>query len=91
MVFVNRFVNPQEMASLVGLADIYVTPYRYETQAVSGTLAYALGAGKAIISTPYWHATELLADGRGELVPFNDSSAIADATIELLDDRGPSE
>ena len=65
VVFVNRFVSPQEMASLVGLADIYVTPYRYETQAVSGTLAYALGAGKAIISTPYWHATELLEDGRG--------------------------
>ena len=72
VVFVNRFVNPQEMASLVGLADIYVTPYRHETQAVSGTLAYALGAGKAIISTPYWHATELLEDGRGVLVPFND-------------------
>ncbi len=85
VVFVNRFVNPQEMASLVGLADIYVTPYRNETQAVSGTLAYALGAGKAIISTPYWHATELLEDGRGRLVPFNDSSAIADATIELLE------
>lgn len=87
VVFVNRFVNPQEMASLVGLADIYVTPYRYETQAVSGTLAYALGAGKAIISTPYWHATELLADGRGALVPFDDSPAIADTTIKLLDDR----
>lgn len=88
VVFVNRFVSPQEMASLVGLADIYVTPYRYETQAVSGTLAYALGAGKAIISTPYWHATELLEDGRGALVPFNDSSAIADTTIELLENPG---
>ncbi len=88
VVFVNRFVNPQEMASLVGLDDIYVTPYRHETQAVSGTLAYALGAGKAIISTPYWHATELLEDGRGVLVPFNDSSAIADATIELLENGG---
>ncbi len=88
VVFVNRFVSPQEMASLVGLADIYLTPYRYETQAVSGTLAYALGAGKAIISTPYWHATELLEDGRGALVPFDDSSAIADMTIELLDNDG---
>ena len=85
VVFLNRFVSPQEMASLVGLADIYVTPYRYEAQAVSGTLAYALGAGKAIISTPYWHATELLEHGRGALVPFDDSSAIADTTIELLD------
>src|SRR5271166_2007702 len=88
VVFVNRFVSPQEMASLVGLADIYITPYRYETQAVSGTLAYALGAGKAIISTPYWHATELLEDGRGVLVPFDDSAAIADTAIELLDNNG---
>ncbi len=65
VVFHNRFFSPQEMASLVGSADIYVTPYPHEAQAVSGTLAYALGAGKAIISTPYWHATELLDDGRG--------------------------
>jgi glycosyltransferase involved in cell wall biosynthesis len=85
VVFYNRFVSPQEMAALVGSADIYVTPYRYETQAVSGTLAYALGAGKAIISTPYWHATELLGDGRGVLVPFGAPAAIADAAIELLD------
>ncbi|MGB8013767.1 MAG: glycosyltransferase family 4 protein [Terriglobales bacterium] len=85
VVFHNRFVSPQEMASLVGSADIYVTPYRYEAQAVSGTLAYALGAGKAIISTPYWHAAELLHDGRGALVPFEDPAAIADTAIELLD------
>ncbi len=78
-------VSPQEMASLVSSADIYVTPYRYEAQAVSGTLAYALGAGKAIISTPYWHAAELLGDGRGALVPFEDPAAIADTAIELLD------
>ena len=88
MVFHNWFVSPQEMASLVGSADIYVTPYRYETQAVSGTLAYALGAGKAIISTPYWHAAELLDDGRGALVPFENPAAIADTTIELLDNDG---
>ena len=85
VVFHNRFVSPQEMASLVGSADIYITPYRYEAQAVSGTLAYAMGAGKAIISTPYWHAAELLADGRGALVPFEDPAAIAGTTIELLD------
>jgi len=87
VVFHNRFVSPQEMASLVGLADIYVTPYRYEAQAVSGTLAYALGAGKAIISTPYWHAAELLDDGRGALVPFENPAAIADTVIGLLDNN----
>ena len=86
VIFYNRFVSPQEMASLVTSADIYITPYRYEAQAVSGTLAFALGAGKAIISTPYWYATELLADGRGALVPFENSGAIADATIGFLDD-----
>jgi len=91
VVFHNRFVSPQEMASLVGSADIYVTPYRYEAQAVSGTLAYALGAGKAIISTPYWHAAELLADGRGELVPFDDPAALADVAIELLDNQAARE
>ena len=91
VVFHNRFVSPQEMASLVASADIYVTPYRYEAQAVSGTLAYALGAGKAIISTPYWHAAELLADGRGELVPFEDPAALADVAIELLDNQAARE
>ena len=85
VMFLNRFVSPQEMASLVGSADIYITPYRFEAQAVSGTLAYALGAGKAIISTPYWHAAELLDDGRGTLVPFEDPAAIAAAANELLD------
>ena len=84
VIFHNRFVSPQEMASLVGSADIYITPYRYEAQAVSGTLAYALGAGKAIISTPYWHAAELLGEGRGILVPFENPDAIAAATIGLL-------
>jgi glycosyltransferase involved in cell wall biosynthesis len=86
VVFHNRFFSPQEMASLVGSADIYVTPYPNEAQAVSGTLAYALGAGKAIISTPYWHAAELLSDGRGVLIPFEDPAAIATAAIELLND-----
>jgi glycosyltransferase involved in cell wall biosynthesis len=84
VVFHNRFVTPEEMVQFVGAADIYITPYRYEAQAVSGTLAYAMGAGKAIISTPYWHAAELLQDGRGVLVPFSDSNAIAAAAIELL-------
>ena len=87
VIFHNRFVSPQEMAQFVGSADIYITPYRYEAQAVSGTLAYALGAGKAIISTPYWHAAELLDEGRGVLVPFDNSAAIATAAIDLLDNE----
>jgi glycosyltransferase involved in cell wall biosynthesis len=86
VLFVNRFVAPEEMAALVGSADIYITPYCHEAQAVSGTLAYALGAGKAIISTPYWHAAEVLDHGRGLLVPFESPAAIANATIKLLDD-----
>ena len=85
VIFHNRFASPLEMASLVGSADIYITPYCHVAQAVSGTLAYALGAGKAIISTPYWHAAELLDNGRGVLVPFEDPSTIASAAIELMD------
>ena len=85
VIFHNRFFSPQEMASQVGSADIYITPYCHVAQAVSGTLAFAMGAGKAIISTPYWHAAELLEDGRGALVPFEDPAAIADAAIDLLD------
>jgi len=87
VIFLNRFHSPQEMASLVGSADIYITPYCHEAQAVSGTLAYALGAGKAIISTPYWHAVELLDGGRGALVPFENPAAIATAAIELLNNE----
>lgn len=85
VVFNNRFVSNEEMIEHVGAADIYITPYRQEAQVVSGTLAIALGAGKAIISTPYWHAKEILADGRGVLVPFEDSDSIANAAIRLLD------
>jgi glycosyltransferase involved in cell wall biosynthesis len=85
VIFHDRFVSPEEMAEFIGAADIYITPYRYEAQVVSGTLAYALGAGKAIISTPYWHAIELLDDRRGMLVPFQNPDAIAQKTIELLD------
>jgi glycosyltransferase involved in cell wall biosynthesis len=85
VVFRNRFVSPQEMVELIGAADIYITPYKQKAQVVSGTLAYALSAGKAIISTPYLHAIELLDDERGTLVPFDDPEAIAAKTIELLD------
>jgi glycosyltransferase involved in cell wall biosynthesis len=85
VIFHNRFVSPEEMVEFIGAADIYITPYRHEAQVVSGTLAYALGAGKAIISTPYWHAIELLDDRRGALVPFQNPGAIGQKTIELLD------
>jgi len=85
VIFHNRFVSPQELVELIGAADIYITPYKHKSQVVSGTLAYALSAGKAIISTPYLHAIELLDDERGALVPFDDPGAIAAKTIELLD------
>ncbi len=85
VIFYDRFVNPEEMVEFIGAADIYITPYRHEEQVVSGTLAYALGAGKAIISTPYWHAIELLDDRRGTLVPFQNPDAMAQRAIELLD------
>jgi len=85
VIFHNRFVSPEELVEFIGVADIYITPYRNEAQVVSGTLAYALGAGKAIISTPYWHAIELLDDRRGALVPFANPDAIAQKTLELLD------
>jgi len=84
LILSNRFVSAEELIQHVGAADIYITPYRHEAQVVSGTLAIALGAGKAIISTPYWHAKELLADGRGVIVPFEDPSAIAEAVLRLL-------
>src|SRR6202162_5580127 len=86
VIFRNRFVSPQELIELIGAADIYITTYRHKAQVVSGTLAYALSAGKAIISTPYLHAIELLDGERGVLVPFDDPAAIAANTIELLDD-----
>ena len=75
VIFHNHFVTPEEMLECIGAADIYITPYRHEAQVVSGTLAYALGAGKAIISTPYWHAIELLDERRGALVPFQNPGA----------------
>jgi len=85
VIFRNRFVSPQELVELIGAADIYITPYKHKGQVVSGTLAYALSAGKAIISTPYLHALELLDEERGVLVPFDDPGAIAAKTVELLD------
>ena len=83
----NRFVSTEELIEHVGAADIYITPYRHEAQVVSGTLAIALGAGKAIVSTPYWHAKELLAEKRGIIVPFQSPDAIADAILGLLENN----
>src|SRR5271168_2750348 len=82
--FYNRFVDLEELKNFLGVADIYITPYLNAAQITSGTLAYAVGSGKAVISTPYWHAEELLSDGKGILVPFGDSKAIANAVIDLL-------
>ena len=85
LILNNRFVSAEELVEHVGAADIYITPYRQEAQVVSGTLAIALGAGKAIISTPYWHAKELLADKRGIIVPFEKPDAISEAVLALLE------
>lgn len=84
VIFQNRYVSLSELTEFIGAADIYVTPYLNEAQIVSGTLSYAFGMGKAVISTPYWYARELLAGGRGALVGFADPSAIAAAAINLL-------
>jgi glycosyltransferase involved in cell wall biosynthesis len=86
--FYDRFVELDQLTDFIGAADLYITPYLNVEQAVSGTLAYAFGCGQAVISTPYWHAQELLADDRGVIVPFADSAAIATEVIGLLQDDG---
>ena len=87
VMFHNRFVSSDELTEFIGAADICLTPYLQPEQITSGALAYAVGAGKAVISTPYRYASELLADGRGVLVPWRDPAAIATAINELLGDE----
>lgn len=84
VIFHNRFVSDQELFQYLGAADVYITPYLRRAQLTSGTLAFAIGAGKAIVSTPYWAAQELLAQGRGKLVRFGDSEHIARSVVEIL-------
>jgi len=87
VIFYNRFVSVEELIKFIGAADIYITPYLNPAQIVSGTLAYTLGAGKAVVSTPYWYAEEMLAKGRGALVPFSDPAALSEQVIDLLDNE----
>ncbi len=86
VVFLDHFVDQATLLEFISMSDVYVTPYLNEAQMTSGTLAYSFGLGKPVVSTPYWHALELLADGRGVLVPFGDSQAIGAEIAALLTD-----
>jgi len=86
VVFLNQFVDQATLLDFISMCDVYVTPYLQEAQMTSGTLAYSFGLGKAVVSTPYWHAQELLADGRGVLVPFGDAGSIGAEIANLLTD-----
>ncbi len=86
VIFYNEFVSNEKLLEFIGAADIYISPYLNEAQITSGALAYCFGCGKAIISTPYWHAQELLSDNNGLLNPFGDSNAIATNVNKLLYD-----
>ena len=86
VVFLDQFVDQATLLDFIAMCDVYVTPYLNESQMTSGTLAYSFGLGKAVVSTPYWHAQELLGNGRGVLVPFGDSTTIGRKIAELLTD-----
>ncbi len=86
VVFLDRFVDQATLLRFITMCDVYVTPYLTEAQMTSGTLAYSFGLGKAVVSTPYWHAQELLADGCGVLVPFGDVGVLAAEVEGLLTD-----
>ncbi|HTM26284.1 MAG TPA: glycosyltransferase family 4 protein [Vicinamibacterales bacterium] len=87
VIFHDRFVSQEELVDFLSAADIYITPYLQPAQITSGTLAYAVGAGKAVVSTPYLYAREMLADGRGVLVPWRDAASIAREVIDLIGDE----
>src|SRR6185503_11676716 len=84
VLFLDRFVDLATLLDFIAMCDVYVTPYLNESQMTSGTLAYSYGLGKAVVSTPYWHARELLSGGRGVLVPFNDVATIGAEIAGLL-------
>lgn len=86
VVFHNQFVDRATLLEYISMCDVYVTPYLHEAQMTSGSLAYSFGLGKPVVSTPYWHARELLADGRGVLVPFGDANTTAAEIGDLLTD-----
>ncbi len=87
VIFINRFVETSELLDFIMLSDIYLSPYHNKEQIVSGTLTYALACGKAIVSTPYWHAEELLANDKGILVPFKDPDSMGKALSYLIADE----
>jgi glycosyltransferase involved in cell wall biosynthesis len=91
VVFLDRFVDLPILLDFISMCDVYVTPYLNEAQMTSGTLAYSFGMGKAVVSTPYWHARELLSDGRGVLVPFNDVATLGAEVARLLTDHSRRE
>jgi glycosyltransferase involved in cell wall biosynthesis len=86
VVFLNRFFDQASMLAHISMCDVYVTPYLEEAQMTSGALALSHGIGRPVVSTPYWHAAELLADGSGRLVPFGDRAALAHCVANLLQD-----
>ena len=86
VLFLNEYINQKELFKYLSASDIYITPYLNEAQITSGTLAYAVGVGTAVVSTPYWHAAELLSEGRGRLFDFKDSLQLSNILIELLED-----
>lgn len=87
VMFYNQFVSDERLSHFLCAADIYVTPYQSVEQLTSGTLAFAVGSGKAVVSTPYWAAEELLDEGRGKIIPFNDPKKLSDTLIEILKDE----